>query len=534
MEQKEKRENRKEKTGKKTGKKMVLCGIILLALLGTAGGFFYYKMYAGRGTEQNQRPEMPENGNGEGQEYVTASGATVIGITEETFEISGLDTELEIEEVYLKSGDTVEEGTKILKVSEDSLSQARKELIRKAEQTKLLYRQGVLQQELSLIEAKSAYDVTITESEYIQSDYENSLEEAYQEVDELTKQVEEAKELYDEYYDGVYNDGYAEEYELAEKKALYEQNEELYWDTLKAWNIKDTEVNNSSAGQQEMGSGTGNAQSGGGGNSAAAADKSQRITALELMEDTYRAEKEDYEQALADYESAVAKAEAGLEQAKAEYELLTLKLEQAQIDYEKQAAVCLADYETKMAAFSGAQNTYDSTVEKLSDELETLENDREEAEENLSAFEEAIGDGYLYTGSKGNVMMVSVKAGEELPSDTVVLAYSDPTVMTVTAAVAQQDIAALSIGEEAVVVTEENGNFAAEIAEINPVSNSNSRASVTYTVTLVFTQEAEELSENETVSVCFGINVEEYESMANQVQMQPKPDEGGLMPGGNS
>lgn len=536
MEQREKQKEipvsgQRTDTGKKGRRKLAVCFVVFCTLLAAGGGLYYYQTQTGRGQKQPQRPEMPSGMGAESGGYITASGTTSVGITEETFELGDLDTELEIEEVFLASGDTVEQGAKILKVTEDSLQQARKELTRKVKQADLLYRQGAAESELARMEAQKTHDVTMAESEYIQTDYENSLAEAHKEIDELTEQAEDARKLYEEYYDGVYNDGYAQEYQVAEKKALYEQNEQIYWDTLKAWNIKDKEVNNpSGTGDNAETPGGSGRNSAAGGSSAASDDKSQRIAALEMMEDTYRAEKKAYEQAVEDYSNAVAKATAGLEQAKVKYELLELKLEQAQIDYEKQAAVCLAEYETKMAAVAGAQSTYDNTIQKLQDELETLENDKEEAEENLADFEEAIGDGYLYTSSKGNVVMVSVKEEETLKPDVIVLAYSDPTIMTVTAAVEQNDIAALKVGEEAVIVTEENGNLAAKITEINPVSNSNRRANVTYSVTLNFTEDAEELPANETVSVCFGISIGEYEEKMSRMQQKPEA-EGGAMPG---
>lgn len=508
------RNQNKEKKPKKSRKKaVILCGTVLLLLIAGGGGCYVFRQMQGKQEGQGERPMPRQIGE---VSCVTASGTTSIGITEESFDLEELDTELAIEEVYLSAGDTVEQGTKILKISEKSMEQARTELTRKATQAQLRYNQAVIENELSQIEAQRNYDVTMVEAEYVESDYQNSLETAKQDVEELTEQLEDAKELYEEYYDGVNNDAYREEYELEEKKALYEQNEKLYWDTLKDWNIKDSEVNNTNT-SNSGGNSPGGGPSGGsqGGNSAAAADKQQRITALELMEDIYRAEKEEYEQALKDYHKAVEKATAGLEQAKAEYELLELELRQAQIDYEKQAAVCQADYETKLAEIENAQNIYDTAVQKLQDELDTLLNDKEEAEENLQVFEETVGDGYLYTSSKGNVVMISVSAGDELEPDSIVLAYSDPTILTVTAAVDQADIAKIEIGETAVVVSEEEGSYEAQVTEISPISNSQSRTSVTYAVTLCFPgenlqKEAEKLSENETVTVCFGITLEEY------------------------
>ena len=60
-------------------------------------------------------------------------------------------------------------------------------------------------------------------------------------------------------------------------------------------------------------------------------------------------------------------------------------------------------------------------------------NVKEEADENLQEFEEVIGDGYLYTTSAGTVMMVNVREETDLTGGSMVLAYSNPETVTVTA-----------------------------------------------------------------------------------------------------
>lgn len=485
-----------ENTGKKHRKLWLAAALLCLAAV---GGVIWY-CRTGGGNEGRQADRRPPEAVPATEDMITASGTTMTGMTEVKFELSALDTDLTIEELYLSRGDEVEAGDKILKISDESIEEAGKELTRIAEEAKLAYRRAAVENQVSRIEAKQEYDVTLAETEYAQNEYENSLAQAREEIGELTEKAEDAKELYEEYYDGIYHKGYEEEYEISQKKELYEQNEALYWDSLKKWNIDDKEVNNSGY------------NPGGGGKTAASEDKKWKITALELLEDTYRAEKEDYEQALEDYENAVAKAEAGIEQAKTEYELLSLELEQAQITYEKKAAACLADFETQTAKGDAALGSYETTVKKLEEELETLLADQEEAQENLSVFQEAVGDGYLYTESAGTVVMVAVSEEGTLEPDSVVLAYSDPQLMTVTAAVDQSDIASVTVGEKACVLTQDNEMYEGTVTQINPISGSSSRAAVTYSVEITLGEDASELGANKTVTAYFGVGKEELEN----------------------
>lgn len=64
------------------------------------------------------------------EDMTAASGVTNVGITEASFDVENLTTELEIEEVYAVSGEEVTAGDKILKLTEDSVEEARKELER--------------------------------------------------------------------------------------------------------------------------------------------------------------------------------------------------------------------------------------------------------------------------------------------------------------------------------------------------------------------------------------------------------------------
>ena len=158
-----------------------------------------------------------------------------------------------------------------------------------------------------------------------------------------------------------------------------------------------------------------------------------------------------YEEALENYEDAKATAEASLAQTQTNLELLKIQLEEAQIEYEKQQVSSQSDYDAAVSESSSAQETYQTEIDRIDDEISVALNAKEEADENLQEFEEVIGDGYLYTTSAGTVMMVNVREETDLTGGSMVLAYSNPETVTVTASVEQEDIASIEIGEEAVL-----------------------------------------------------------------------------------
>ena len=107
-----------------------------------------------------------------------------------------------------------------------------------------------------------------------------------------------------------------------------------------------------------------------------------------------------------------------------------------------------------------------------------------------------------------------------------------------TVSVDQADIAKLTVGDSAYVQSSGNGGFTGVITAIDPVSSSDSRTSVTYSVTVKITTEDEEnenssLSVNESVTVIFGMTEEEIAQMQKRMQGRPGDVSGGdAMPEG--
>ena len=335
----------------------------------------------------------------------------------------------------------------------------------------------------------------------------------------------------DEYTASIESDYYYTYYEVAEKEEELNSTFAALMQLYEEWDVEYLEdqyqaasIGSSAEGSGSDASGTGGsagasgggmgAQGGGGGTS----NDSTKLTVYDMLDEEVQENEAAYEEALENYEDAKATAEASLAQAQTNLELLKIQLEEAQIEYEKQQVSSQSDYDAAVSESSSAQETWQTEIERIDDEISVALNAKEEADENLQEFEEVIGDGYLYTTSAGTVMMVNVREETDLTGGSMVLAYSNPETVTVTASVDQEDIASIEIGEEAVVVISDYGNFDGTVTSINPVSASSSRSSVTYSVVVELTGDVSELSQNLSASVYFGVSTQDLQTQGGQTE----------------
>lgn len=231
------------------------------------------------------------------------------------------------------------------------------------------------------------------------------------------------------------------------------------------------------------------------------------------MEEEVKESKEAYETALENYEDAKAKAQAGIEKAKSELAVLTAKLSEQEIAFEKAKLEAKKAYDLSVSDQENAQMVYDTAVKQLEEDYDSLKEEEETAAEHLALFEKTIGDGIFYTGAKGTVVMNSVRAGNWLTEDTTVLAYSNPETVSAAASVEQGDIASISIGEETYVVISGYGNFEGKVTSLNPVSSAKGSSKVTYTVNVRLDGDLSGLESDLTAYIYFGLTQEEKEML---------------------
>lgn len=481
----------KKKTGKK--KALILAAILIILILAAVLVFFFLH----HKSTENHGGGADSSGGGFGalpggmqisENTVTASGTVSVGIVEEEFEPDYIETELEIEEVYLSSNMEVKTGEKIAKLTQESVEKARDELTDACTAADLAYRAGVITYEQSVIEAQYEYDSNLLNGAQAQEVYEETLTQLQKAIDDAQKDIDDANEDIAEYTDAVENDAYDEEYQVSYLYAKYEADYKLLKDKMDSWDLPWQYV----TGQDENGDPVmvpGNVPN---------ASTAQAL--YKELDEEYK----EYQEAKEKYDTAMSTAAYELQELQLEMTSLQAALQNAQNSYDEGVISAKAAYDTSVTKQKNAQSIYDTAIKKAQETLDSLQDDKDDAEENLAEFEERAGDGYLYTTGSGDILMVTIEEGSILAGGSLLLAYSDPAELTVMVSVSQDAINKISVGEEAYVTVSDYGAFQGKVQSINPVSQSSSRSSITYLVTVELEGDVSMLSANLSAQVIFG------------------------------
>lgn len=472
-------------------KKKRIVIISIGALLLAAAGVFLFCISHKEKTQVSKEPverQLPEG-------MITASGLTSVGMNTEILKLDFLSTELYVEESYLSVGDEVEAETKVFKISEETLKEAKKELSDKVTETELAYRQGVIDYEADLLEADSTYQKASISAAYAQTNYEKQEAEEKQKVKDLQEQVEQARELLEEYRKSEEEDYYRTYYQIDELYEEYYEHFQLLMSFYEKWNIEEL------SGEEQTGNS--GAQMTAMGNQAGSGD-TEKLSVYQELDELVTQEGEEYQTALENYEKAKATAKAGLKKAESDLTDLEAQLTQAQTEYEQNLIEYKAEYDTALAENEDAELIYSTTKQSLEETLEDLKDEMEEAKENQDSFLAALSDGCFYTEKAGTIVVNAVTDDTYLSGNTLVIAYSNPETVSITAQVDQDDIVQISIGEQAYVMISEYGNYEGIVTTINPVTQAESRTSVTYEVTVTLTGDVQGLTSNLTAYVYFG------------------------------
>lgn len=446
------------------------------------------------------------------EDMVAASGVTNVGITEETFDVENLMTNLEIEEVYAVSGEEVTAGDKILKLTEESVAEARKELERALEDAELAYRTGAIEYEQNLITAEYTRDSAILTGQQAKEVYDETVASLQSAVTRAEEELQDAEDDIAEYESYVNDGSYKSYFKVDEYQAIYDENLKALTDKMDEWGISWSQVTGG-GGSVQIGGGAGaNMQSGG----------TSNVSILASLYSILEQNLKDLEEAEDKYEDALTNAAFELQTLQLKLSSLQQAVTEAKENYEIQQAQAKLTYETSLSGAERAESDYNTTVEKAKSDLAALESTYEDAKENLELFESSVGDGYFYASEDGTILRTMVRAEQALTSDAVVFVYSNPKELTVTVSVDQSDITKLTVGDSAYVQSSAGSGYTGVITAIDPVSSSSSRTSVTYSVTVQINVEDEEdsLSANESVTVVFGMTEEEIEQLQQRQSMQ--------------
>ena len=501
---------------RKKNKKWIIIALVLVLTLG--GGSVAAVVILHRNGNQSEF-SMPGNMAGLTftEDMIAASGVTNVGITEETFDVENLTAELEIGEVYAVSGEEVTAGDKILKLTEDSVEEARKELERALEDAELAYRTGAIEHEQNLITAEYTRDSAILTGQQAKEVYDETVASLQSAVTRAEEELQDVEDDIAEYESYVNDGSYKSYFKVDEYQAIYDENLKALTDKLDEWGISWSQITGGSAGSVQAGGTAGNVLGSSGQDS-----NSSNVKTLASLYSILEQNLKDLEEAQEKYEDAVTNASFNLQTLQLKLPSLQQAVTEAKENYEIQLAQAKLTYETSLSGAERAESDYNTTVEKAKSDLAALKSTYEDATENLELFESSVGDGYFYASEDGTILRTMVRAEQALTSDAVVFVYSNPKELTVTVSVEQSDIAKLAVGDSVYVQSSAGSGYTGVITAIDPVSSSDSRTSVIYSVTVQINVEDEEdsLSANESVTVVFGMTEEEIEQLQQRQSMQ--------------
>lgn len=500
-------------------RKLILLSIVLLliVLLAVVGLLLYAKLF--KTDKRGQFDFGGMQGNAAAftmtDDMIAATGVTSVGVTAESFEVEELATALEIEEVYIVSESAITEGTKVLKLSEESVQEAREELEQTLKDAELAYRSGAIEYEQSLITAEYDRDSAILAGEQAEEVYEETLSGLQSSVDKAKEELTQAQEEIAEYQSYVNDSSYKSYFKVEEYQAIYDETLEVLMDKMEEWDVSWPEVTgqgNDSMGMQ------------GGGSS------SEHAKILASLYDVLEVQGKDLEQARSDYENAVANAAFELQILQLQLPELENAVAEAEKKYQNEILQAELTYQTSLVNAQSAESDYETAIEQAQTTYEALQKTWEDAEENLELFENSVGDGYFYASGNGTILRTMVRAGQNLMSESTIFMYSNTEEITVSVSVDQSDIARIALDDRVYIISNTFGSFEGTVTEINPISDSESRTNVTYTVVVQFSGSGSNIGANESVSVIFGMEMPEGGMEMPEGGME-MPEGGMQMPG---
>ena len=176
-----------------------------------------------------------------------------------------------------------------------------------------------------------------------------------------------------------------------------------------------------------------------------------------------------------------------LEEAQDTYHTIESNLQIAKNNLTTQSIEAKQTCESALTNYKYADQLYEIDTNGLEDDLDDAKETLEEAEEALADFQEQIGDGIVYAATTGTVTEVAYEAGDEISNDTTIVTYTDPKNVTMTVSVSQDDIARVSVGEEASIslTAYPDETFSGTVSGIATSATAGS-ATVNYDVTVLF------------------------------------------------
>lgn len=308
---------------------------------------------------------------------------------------------LEIEEVYVVSGQRVSKGEALFKLEEDSVSAVERKLESALTEAQIVLSNAQAEYNISMLSAKSTYDSSVKEGSRAAADYQAALAAGRERIKGLEGEIRilelEIAMAQEKLADGELLDSYEE------AQAAYTRAKNRY---------EETDLHNSTAYTSNL------------------TDYRQAKSQLEALED----ELQGYRDTIAENQTEIEKKQKEIEEAEASQVLDNQKAEN--------------NYRSSSLSGELAKEIYDYSVDSLSDSVNQALAELEELQAKMDAFRAFTGeDNRIYAPEDGLVTGVSCEAGDKLTDSRVMLTYAKEKEYTVSIDVSEEDVAAISVGD---------------------------------------------------------------------------------------
>lgn len=362
---------------------------------------------------------------------------------EEDEEDDGESTQkyLKIEEVYAVSGQRISEGDVLFKLREDSVDAVEKKLESALTEAKIALSNAQTEYNISMLSAKSIYDSSVKEGSRAAADYQAAITAGRERIKGLEGEVKLLELEIALAQEKLADEELLDSYE--EAKATYTSSKNKY---------EETDLHNSTAYTSNL------------------SDYQQAKSQLESLEE----ELQGYRDTITDNQAEIEKKQKETEEAAA---LQALYNQKAENDYQS-------------ASLSGelAKEIYDYSVDSLSDSVNKAQNELDEIQAKMDAFQAFAGeDNLIYAPEDGLVTGVFCEAGDKLTDIKAMLIYAKEDEYTVNIDVSEEDVAAISVGERVELSFSAYPEQAWEgvITSINTTSTSEHASTISYPVTIL-------------------------------------------------
>ena len=309
------------------------------------------------------------------------------------------DRYLEIEKVYVVSGQQVAEGDALFSLTESSVAAVRRKISAALAEAKISLSTAQTEYETSLISAKSTYDSSVKKGNRASEEYQAAISQSSAKITGLEGEIELLTLEITQAQEALADEDFLES--ISEAQTAYTSAKNKY---------EDTDVHNTTAYISNLN-----------------AYEQARETLDQLL-----TQKETYENTITDNQAEIEKKQKELQSAQSDK---VLDDQQAKNDYNS-------------AVLSGelAQDIYDYSTESLQDSVTQAQSTYDELQQLLDDFNAFAGeDGIVYAPEDGLLISVNCEEEEELTGESTLLSYTTRD-DTVSIDVSEEDIASISVG----------------------------------------------------------------------------------------